>query len=192
MSTLQHFHHMKKMVSEWPRRICFFGAVTRAIAFPRSCLRQFYFWALKLYNSVLWLVWNKLWPLNCSVFSRQASCVCGYEAWNKNVNCVAQHCGHCVNLIASPLPSGRKYFERGQGAPLISCLQTEAPTAEQHRQNEKWEEGGFSEHPGPTAGIQTTVQISIVNHWLLLFLAYYLFILCGFLKRSLYICTKYA
>lgn len=79
-----------------------------------------------------------------------------------------------MNLIASPLPSGRKYFERGQGAALISCLQTEAPTAEQHRQNEKWEEGGFSEPPGPTAGMQTTVQISIVNHWWLLFLALFI------------------
>lgn len=66
----------------------------------------------------------------------------------------------CVNLIASPLPSGRKYFECGQGPPLISYLQTEAPTAKQHRQGEKWEEGGFSEYPGPTTGIFRTVQIN--------------------------------
>lgn len=64
------------------------------------------------------------------------------------------------SLIASPLLSGRKYFEREQGPPLISCLQTETPTAEQHRQDEKWEEGGFSEYPGATTGIYSTVQIS--------------------------------
>lgn len=66
----------------------------------------------------------------------------------------------CVNLIAFPLPSGRKYFECGQGPPLISYLQTEAPTAKQHRQDEKWEERGFSEYPGPTTGIFSTVPIN--------------------------------
>lgn len=63
----------------------------------------------------------------------------------------------CVNLIASLLPSGRKYC--GQSPPLISYLQTEAPTAKQHRQDEKWEEGRLSEYPGPATGTFNSVQI---------------------------------
>lgn len=81
-------------------RICFFWDVTHAIASPRSCLCQFY-WALKLYNSVLGLVWNKLWPLNCPVLSRQASCVCGYEAWNKNASALWPLCE--FNCLSSPI-----------------------------------------------------------------------------------------
>lgn len=108
------------------------------------------------------------------------SCVDCVWVWSvkyKRELCCPVLCPLCVNLIASLLPSGRKYFEHGQGPALISCLQTEAPTAEQHWQDEKWQEGGFSEYPRPTTGIHTTVQISIVYHCLLLFLAYYLFIL---------------
>lgn len=96
----------KKKASEWSLRSCFSGAVTHATAFARSCLRQFYFWAFKLYDSVLWLVWNKLRPLNGSVLSRQASCVC---VWVRSVKQKREWCCPALgplcefNCLSSPI-----------------------------------------------------------------------------------------